>query len=120
MRGVFTAARARARARLTGALTLLPLLALTAQAQPRPARDDSALSNESPLSELRARARAGDTDGALLALAALPADYADRPNTRYLKARLLEKKDRVIEALDTLPQDLSSLPPIVERDIQTR
>ena len=96
----------------------------SAQAQqsaqkPLPPRDAEP-SAQSPLQTLRAQVRSGDVDGALASLDALAPEAKDRPELRYLRARLYEKKERIREALESLPSDVSALPNVVARDIRTR
>ncbi|HEY2735570.1 MAG TPA: hypothetical protein VGI70_16350, partial [Polyangiales bacterium] len=97
-----------ARAQPTAAPTILP------------PKDAGTLSTETPLSEVRERMQNKDVDGALAALDALSPEIAQRPALRYLRARLYEKKERVIDALAILPDDLASVPALVARDIQIR
>jgi soluble lytic murein transglycosylase len=105
-------------------LTLLSPSATHASPPPAapllPPKDAGPQSSDSPLSDVRDRVRSHDTDGALAALDALSADVAQRPALRYLRARLYEKKERIRDALDSLPEDLAALPPLVVRDIQIR
>src|SRR5262245_9835280 len=89
--------------------------------KPRPAqRDAGAPANDSPFAEVREHMRSGDRESALKALDALPPSYGQSSQARYLRARIPEKQERTLEALDTLPEDLNSVPPIVARDIQIR
>jgi soluble lytic murein transglycosylase len=102
-------------------VTASPLRSQPADARAQlPPKDAGPLRTETPLTEVRERMRSGDIDGALSALDALSPDFAQRPAMRYLRARLYEDKDRVRDALDSLPDDLSTLPGLIARDVQIR
>lgn len=79
-----------------------------------------ALHSEAPISEIRDCVQRGDRAGALKKLEALPPDYANRPDLRYLKARLWAEENRTEDALSVLPEDLTNLPNLVARDIRIR
>jgi soluble lytic murein transglycosylase len=79
-----------------------------------------ALRSEQPIGEIRDCVQRGDRACALTKLEALPADYANRPDLRYLKARLWAENNRTEDALSVLPEDLSNLPNLVARDIRIR
>lgn len=79
-----------------------------------------ALRSDTPTSEIRERVQRGDRAGALAKLEALPPDYESRADLRYLKARLWAEDNRTEDALTVLPEDLTSLPNMVARDIRIR
>jgi soluble lytic murein transglycosylase len=85
-----------------------------------PAAVLSALRSDSPLRALREQVARGETDAAFASLDAMTPALAARPEVRYLKARLLYDRNRVKEALEVLPDDLTQLPDVVARDIRTR
>ena len=125
--GVVTAARAWLRSvRSRRALFVVLAVALSpanpTHAEPGrlPPKDAGPLRTDSALTEVQEHMRNRDIDGALAAIDALAPQFAKRPGMRYLKARLYGEKERIHDALDVLPDDLSALPPLVARDIQAR
>jgi soluble lytic murein transglycosylase len=118
--------RATSLTALAGAVFLSLFSASMARANPPvappqpPPRDSGSHSTDGPLSAVSERVRSRDFDGALAALDALSSQLNQRPALRYLRARLYEKKERLRDALDTLPEDLTGLPALVVRDIQIR
>jgi soluble lytic murein transglycosylase len=81
-----------------------------------PARTDA----QATLDTVRARVEAKDFAGALALATQLPPELANRPDVRYLMARLYEDQDKYLEALAALPKESTGLPTRVIRDIAER
>jgi soluble lytic murein transglycosylase len=94
----------------TAALLMLLMAALT----PR------GVSAQASLDAVRARVEAKDYAGALALVTQLPPEFTNRPDVKYLTARLYENQDEYLEALAALPKESTGLPSRVIRDIAER
>jgi soluble lytic murein transglycosylase len=75
---------------------------------------------QAALDTIRTRVEAKDFAGALTLVTQLPPELANRPDVRYLTARLYEDQDKYLEALAALPKESTGLPTRVIRDIAER
>lgn len=91
------------------------ILIALACAAPAAAQDD-------PLAPIAEAVRRHADDDALEAIAHLPAAVRDRPRTRYLRGRLLERQSRMREAAEAFPtgEALEGLPAPIREDSRRR